>query len=72
MNKMRRNQILFHYNYIIKINYEVLQKSNFNNYLNVYLYRNKEKIHIMVKIAYRTYKSYTRGKVLKQWFTILK
>ena len=71
MNKMRGNQILFHHDCITKVNHEVLEESDFNDNLNVYLYGNKEELDRMAKIAYGTCKLYARGKVLKQWFTIL-
>ena len=54
MNKMRGNQILFHHDCITKVNHEVLQESDFNDNLNVYLYRNKEELDRMAKIAYGT------------------
>ena len=59
---MRGNQILFHHYFITKVNYEVLQESDFNNHLNVYLYGYKEEHDIMANIAYETCKLYARGK----------
>ena len=53
---MRVNQILFYYDFILKINHKVIQESH--NYFNVYWYRNKEELDRIEKKAYRICKLY--------------
>lgn len=72
MNKMRGNQILFHHDCITKVNHEVLQESDYENDINMYLYGDKNELDNMAKIAYGKCKLYAQRKILKQWFTILK
>ena len=71
MNRIRGNQILFHHDCIVKVNHEVLQESDYDDDLIVFLYGEKDQLDEMAKKAYGTNKLYARGNVLKQWFTIL-
>ena len=66
MNKIRVNQILFHHNCVIKVNYEALQESDYDDDLVVFLYGEKDKLDEMAKKAYGTNKLYARKNVLKQ------
>ena len=58
MNRITGNQILFHHDCIIKVNYEVLQESDYDDGLVVFLYGKKYELDEMTKKAYGTNKLY--------------
>ena len=46
---MRGNKILFHHNFITKVNYKVLNDTDLNNDITMYLYDNKKEINRLEK-----------------------
>ena len=66
MNKMRGNQILFHHDCITKVNHEVLQESDYENDINIYLYSDDNELKNMAKRVYGTCKLYVHKNVLKR------
>ena len=49
MYRMRGNQILFYHDFIIKVNHEVFQESDYDDDLVVFLYGEKDQLDEMEK-----------------------
>lgn len=72
INIMRGNKILFHHNFITKVNYKVLNDTDLNNDITMYLYDNKKEINRLEKKSIWYMQTIQKKNLLKQWFTILK